>query len=95
MSTGHGHEHTPLTPDERDLAQRLARLDAGAQPSAALDAGILAAARAAASGAAGGGGGGIPRPGRGVVQGRRRRPRLGWAAGAGLAASMVLAVGVA
>lgn len=86
-------EQTPLTPEERDLAQRLARLDAGAQPSAALDAGILAAARAAASGAAGSGG--TTTTGRGTVAPHGRRPRLGWAAGAGLAASVVLAVGIA
>lgn len=84
-------EQTPLTPEERDLAQRLAQLDASARPSAALDAGILAAARAAASSGAAGG----ATAGRGNVERRVRRPRLGWAAGAGLAASVVLAVGIA
>lgn len=40
-------EREPLTPEERDLARRLARLGGHAEPPAALDARILAAAHAA------------------------------------------------
>jgi hypothetical protein len=40
----------PLTDEERELAERLARLDASAAPSAALDARILATARNAVGG---------------------------------------------
>lgn len=40
-------DHEPLTPEERDLAQRLSRLGGHAAPSASLDARILAAAQAA------------------------------------------------
>ena len=46
MST---RDREPLTPEERDIAQRLSRLGAHAEPSPALDAKILAAARAAAA----------------------------------------------
>ncbi|TDK26013.1 hypothetical protein E2F46_05270 [Luteimonas aestuarii] len=41
-------DREPLTPEERDLAQRLSRLGGHAEPPAALDAKILAAARNAA-----------------------------------------------
>jgi hypothetical protein len=76
----------PLTPEERDLARRLARVDGGAEPSPALDARILAAARGSESVA--------PSP---VVRAMptRRRPRFAWAAGLGVAASLMLAVGIA
>lgn len=76
----------PLTPEERDLARRLARIDAAVEPSPALDARILAAAR--------GSEGVAPSP---VVREMpaRRRPRLAWAAGLGVAASLLLAVGIA
>ncbi|MGJ4731220.1 hypothetical protein ACQYWP_18300, partial [Luteimonas sp. SDU101] len=43
------HEREPLSPEERDLAQRLSRLDAAAAPPSALDARILAAAHAASA----------------------------------------------
>ncbi len=69
----------PFTAEERALAERLARLDAHAQPSAELDARILAAARAATVASA------PPQP--------YRRAR--WPVAAGLAASAVLAVGIA
>lgn len=65
---------SPLSPEERALARRLAELDDGAEPSAALDARVLAAAR------------GVQR-----VSMRRRR----WPAAVGLAASLLLVVGVA
>ncbi|WP_202839875.1 hypothetical protein [Luteimonas saliphila] len=77
-------DHEPLTPEERDLAGRLSRLDPQAAPSAALDAAILAAARAQHSG------GGSTSPG---VRGRSRRPR--WPVGLGIAASLAVAVGIA
>lgn len=66
----------PLTPDEQALARRLAQLGSQAEPSPALDARILAAARAA----------------EGV-----RSPRLArrWPVALGVAASLVLAVGIA
>jgi len=76
-------EREPLTPEERDIAQRLARLESGAAPSAGLDARILAAAHAAAETPA-------ARP---VAPARRRQPR--WPVGMGIAASLVVAVGVA
>lgn len=41
------NRNDPLSPEERDLAGRLARLGGPREPSAALDAAILAAARAA------------------------------------------------
>lgn len=41
--------HDPLTPEERELAARLARLGPHGEPPAALDARILAAAHAAAA----------------------------------------------
>jgi hypothetical protein len=68
-------EPPSLTPDERALAERLARLGPRAEPSPALDARVLAAARDA------------------VALSPRRRSR--WPAALGLAASLVLAVGVA
>jgi hypothetical protein len=79
-----GHDE-PLTPEERDLARRLARTGTAAEPSPALDARILAAARAAA--------GAAPAVVRETPA--RRRPRFAWAAGLGVAASLLLAVGIA
>ncbi len=71
----------PLTAEERALAQRLARIGAAVEPAPPLDARILAAARKAASA-----------PGRASPQaGGHRR----WPVGLGVAASLVLAVGVA
>ena len=71
--------HEPLGPEERALAQRLARLDGSAAPSPELDARILAMARGAPSQAAA-----APPP-------RRRR----WPVALGLAASVALALGLA
>jgi hypothetical protein len=67
---------TSLTSEERELAERLARLGPHAEPSPAMDARILAAARDAAAAPA-----------------TRRRPR--WPTLFGLAASLLLAVGLA
>jgi resuscitation-promoting factor RpfA len=64
----------PLSSEERALARRLAELHVAGEPSAALDARILAAARNAA--------------------GRSHRRRT-WPAAFGLAASLLLAVGIA
>lgn len=66
----------PLSPQERELAERLALAHPVAGPSAALDARVLAAAHAAAGG-----------------HDRRSRPRR-WPAAIGIAAALVLAVGV-
>jgi putative IMPACT (imprinted ancient) family translation regulator len=68
-------ESSSLTPDERALAENLARIGPRAEPSPALDARVLAAARDAVA----------------VPQRRQRR----WPAVLGLAASLVLAVGLA
>jgi resuscitation-promoting factor RpfA len=65
-----------LTPEERELAQRLGRLGPQGEPSPALDARILAAGRAAAA-----------------TTPTSRRPR--WPVALGLAASLVLAIGLA
>lgn len=70
----------PLSPEERELAQLTARLGPQGEPSPALDARVLAAAQAAL------------RPARAASR-SRRKPR--WPVALGLAASMVLAVGIA
>ncbi len=77
-------EQEPLSPEERALADRLARLGAHEGPSPALDAKILAAAHAAVA-----------------APTRRRRRWLGLTAvpgglitGAGMAAALVVVVGV-
>lgn len=67
---------TSLTSQERELAERLARLGPHAEPSPAMDARILAAARDAATAT--------------PTRGRPRWPTL-----IGLAASLLLAVGLA
>ncbi|WP_149193277.1 hypothetical protein [Luteimonas suaedae] len=74
------HDRDPLTPEERALAERLARTSPRAEPSPALDARILAAARAAATETT-------------TVTARPRRRR--WPATLGIAASLALAVGIA
>ncbi len=85
----------PFNPEERDLAQRLARLGGPREPAAALDAMILAAARAAVSGTA------APAetpaeppadPKVSTLRPRKSAPR--WPMGFGLAASVVLAAGI-
>lgn len=86
MTSAHRPPHPdPLTPEEREMAARLARLGPHDGPSAALDARILAAAHAAT------GPGAAPRR-----RGMRRVLALpaGWLTGAGLAASMALVLGV-
>ena len=84
--------HTPLDSDERALAARLAA-DATASPSPAVDASILAAARAAVAPETG------PRPAVADVAPRaassQRRPHRRWPVGAGVAAALLVAVGVA
>lgn len=85
-----GRRHEPLDAQERELARRLAQLDANAAPSPALDAAILAAARAdGADRGATAATGARRRP-----PATRRRPR-GWPMGLGIAASLAVAVGVA
>ena len=71
----------PLDAEERALAKALPRLQGRAAPGPDLDASILAAAQAAVQPAG---------PGR-----RVQRPRVRWIAPASLAASMLLAVGMA
>ncbi len=86
----------PFTAEERDLAQRLARLGGPREPAPALDAIILAAARAAVSEDA------TPAdatPAEApaepkVTPLRPRKPAPRWPLGMGLAASLVLAAGI-
>ena len=73
-------EPSPLTAEEQALAERLARLGPRAEPSPALDARVLAAAHAAAQAPP-------------AIRPALRRQR--WPAIVGLAASLVLAVGLA
>ena len=82
MST-HDEQAGGLTPEERALAQRLARLGPHAEPSSALDAKILAAAHAAAA----------PAPIRPRREQRRNVAR--WPTVLGFAASLALACGIA
>ncbi|GAB1595515.1 hypothetical protein [Lysobacter claricitrinus] len=74
-------DHDALSAEERDLAARLARLDAASGPSAALDARILAAARAATPAA--------------TQTHAPRRPVRRWPGAVGAAAVLVAAVGLA
>ena len=91
----------PFNAEERDLAQRLARLGGPREPAAALDAMILAAASAAVSETA------APAPATSVEPQaeplpvdpkvtplRPRKPAPRWPVGFGLAASVVLAAGI-
>ena len=71
-----------LTPEERDLAQRIAQSGPPREPSPALDARILAAARVAAAAPS-------------AATPTRQFPRRRWPVALGVAASLVLAVGVA
>ncbi len=75
--------HEPLTPEERALAQSLSRLGPHGGPSPGLDARILGAARAAVQDAPGSRGATVP-------PARRR-----WPLGMGVAASVLLAAGIA
>lgn len=79
-------DREPLTPDERALADLLARDGGQSSPSAALDAAILAAAREAAMPAA-------PAPRVSALQAPPTRHR--WPLAVGIAASLALAVGIA
>ena len=83
MSTHDHDDEQGLTPEERALARRLARLGPNAEPSSALDARILAAAHAAAE----------PEPIRPRRDARRKPAR--WPTVFGFAASLALACGIA
>jgi hypothetical protein len=89
----------PLSPEERDLAERLARLGGPREPAPALDATILAAARAAVATDAGAAAeAAAPAPAAPTdpkvapLRPRPNKPR--WPLGFGLAASLVLAAGI-
>lgn len=88
----------PLSPEERDLAERIARLGGMREPAPALDAMILAAARAAVEEDAKPAGGSEAPPATPSdpkvtpIRPRRTVPRWQW--GMGLAASVVLAAGI-
>lgn len=80
MNTGPGQpDREPLTPEEREWAQRLSRLGPSAGPPSAIDARVLAAAHDAVAAR--------PRA--------RDRQRRRWPVALGVAASLALAVGVA
>lgn len=87
----------PFHAEERDLAQRLARLGGPREPAPALDAMILAAARAAVSESTPAA---APAPWTEapadpkVTPLRPRKPASRWPLGMGLAASLVLAAGI-
>lgn len=87
----------PFNAEERDLAQRLARLGGPREPAPALDAIILAAARAAVSESTPAA---VPAPSTEtpadpkVTPIRPRKPAPRWPLGMGLAASLVLAAGI-
>ncbi|MEP6633099.1 MAG: hypothetical protein ABJA62_02720 [Luteimonas sp.] len=72
-----------LTPEERDLAQRLARLGGQREPSPALDAKILCAAHDAVQVSAA------------ATATQRRRTRRRWPVALGAVASLAFAVGIA
>lgn len=89
----------PFNAEERDLAQRLARLGGPREPAAALDATILAAARAAVSENAAPAAATAeltvePSADPKVSPLRPRKPAPRWPVGFGLAASVVLAAGI-
>lgn len=81
----HGHHDDALTPEERALADRLARLGPQGEPSPALDARILAAARAATS---------APVATASAHRPPRRRQRR-WPVAFGAAATLVIVGGLA
>lgn len=76
----HEHDHHRLSPEERAMADALARVLPRGGPPQAVDAGVLAAARAA-----------LAEPATAPVARRRQR----WPATLGIAAFLTLAVGVA
>ncbi len=91
----------PFNPEERDLAQRLARLGGPREPAAALDAMILAAARAAVSDTETPAAATSAEPQAEplpvdpkVTPLPPRKPAPRWPVGFGLAASVVLAAGI-
>ncbi len=87
----------PLNAEERDLAQRLARLGGPREPAPALDAIILAAARAAVSEPASATPVDTPVEAPAdpkVTTLHPRKPAPRWPLGMGLAASLVLAAGI-
>ena len=96
----------PLNAEERDLAQRLARMGGPRAPAPALDAKILAMARAAVDAPADAPVDTAPAPAADpapattgapdpkIVPLRRRTPLQRWPVGLGLAASLVLAAGL-
>lgn len=83
----------PFNAEERDLAQRLARLGGPREPAPALDAIILAAARAAVTANAVETADEIPADPK-IIPLRPRKPAPRWPLGFGLAASLVLAAGI-
>lgn len=88
MNTGSGHpgdRRDALTPEERALADRLARLGPQGEPSPGLDARILAAARAAAS---------APTP-KGDARAPRAHARRRWPVALGTAATLAIVGGLA
>ncbi len=84
---------TSLTPQERELAQQLAQVGPSGEPSPALDARILAAAREA--GVSPSSTSSVPKASFSKSISRPRRIRRRWPIVLGVAASMVLALGVA
>ena len=72
-----------LTPEERELAQRLSRLGGTREPPPALDARILAAAHDAVHASTS------------ASASKRRRSQRRWPVGLGVAASLALAIGIA
>ena len=83
----------PFNAEERDLAQRLARLGGPREPAPALDAIILAAARADVAAKAAETPAEAPSDPK-ITPLRPRKPAPRWPLGFGLAASLVLAAGI-
>lgn len=79
IDPGQPIDREPLTPEERELAQRLSRLGPSAGPPSSVDARILAAAHDAVASR--------PRP--------KPRNHRRWPVALGVAASLTLAVGIA
>lgn len=84
----------PLDPDERALAARLTG-DPVASPSPALDAAILDAARASVAPSTSATQPAAPASAPRHASSAHRRPRRRWPVGAGVAAALLVAVGVA